>query len=193
MKKNYILLLSPSWKVKKGDIMEEGVWKRDETPYHIFQCSKCGQYQYVKSTQRIKKCLRCGRQHQVVQIKKESEIVNGITNAVDIVKQRQNELAVKELGYHPEFRAFGDFNIGQKPKKKIEKKDLPSIEADYTNLFQYVLKKLSEFYSFFPLYILEMFAENYGIPSAELKLLITNFRNQGLLIKLKDSTYKISL
>ncbi len=56
-----------------------------------------------------------------------------------------------------------------------------------------MLKKLSEFYSFFPLYILEMFAENYGIPSAELKLLITNFRNQGLLIKLKDSTYKISL
>ncbi len=96
--------------------MEEVGWRKDENPYLIFTCSKCTQYLYVKTTQKSKKCLRCGRQHKVSSIINSGEIVKGMTKAVEMVKTRQNELAVEELGAKPEFRAGDDFTIMKKIK-----------------------------------------------------------------------------
>ena len=85
--------------------MEEIAIKKDETPYLIFACKKCKEYSYVKTTQKTKKCLRCGRTHQVQRILNDGEVVCGMTEAVNSVKRKQNELAI------PEFRSGSDFVV----------------------------------------------------------------------------------
>ena len=85
--------------------MEEIAFKKDESPYLVFTCKKCRQYSYVKTTQKTKKCLRCGRTHQVKDILSLGEIIYGMTAAVEVVKQKQTELAI------PEFRSEGDFVV----------------------------------------------------------------------------------
>ncbi|MHA1292432.1 MAG: hypothetical protein ACTSQJ_07175, partial [Promethearchaeota archaeon] len=62
--------------------MEEIRWKRDKTPYLIFNCNKCKQYLYVKTIKKKKKCLRCGFVHKVKNIKYSKNIVYGLTSAV---------------------------------------------------------------------------------------------------------------
>jgi len=63
--------------------------------------SKCKQYLYVKTSQKAKRCLRCGQYHKISSIINSGEIVKGLSEAVDAVKTRQNELAIKELGNVP--------------------------------------------------------------------------------------------
>ena len=82
--------------------MEEVGFKKDENPYIVFPCSKCKQYMYVKTTQKTKRCLRCGRYHKVVTILSTGEIAKGMTNAVNMVKQKQREFSRKEVGEIPE-------------------------------------------------------------------------------------------
>ena len=62
--------------------MEEAAFKKDETPYLIYESSKCRQFMYVKTTQKGKKCLRCGRTHVVSKIIDSGEIVYGMSAAV---------------------------------------------------------------------------------------------------------------
>ena len=73
-------------------IIEEIAWKKDETPYIVFSCSKCKQFTYTKTTQKLKKCVRCGRTHIVANIEEQGEIVYGISKAVELVKIKQNEM-----------------------------------------------------------------------------------------------------
>ncbi len=172
--------------------MEESALKKDKTPYLIFACNKCQQYFYVKTTQKTKKCLRCGRSHQVKHILNEGQIVYGMTQAVNTVKQKQNELAV------PEFRSHGDFvittnkisnntNIIPPSAKKIKDKTESIIK------FKRLLGELSNLYEKFPVYMIEIMAENSGISSQELPHLIKTFKKRGYLILLKeeDFYYKI--
>ena len=177
--------------------IEEMTWKRDESPYIIFPCNKCGKYMYTKETQKSKKCLRCGRSHTVSRIKNLGEIVEGMTSAVELVKQKQNELAVRELGNQPEFRTSSDFKITNKisPNKPVfsefQVKDNEGNEDDYLDTFRLMLLELSKSYKEFPLYLIEIMADNYNIPDTELKLLIGNFQRQGILIRLYNYSYKI--
>ncbi|KKM06308.1 hypothetical protein LCGC14_1745280 [marine sediment metagenome] len=177
--------------------MEEMTWKRDETPYIIFSCKKCGQYTYAKETQKSKKCLRCGRSHIVARIKNLGETVKGMTSAVKAVKLKQNKLAIKELGNEPEFRTLSDFKITNKisPKKPIltefQVKDYERNEDDYLDSFKEMLLELSKSYRKFPLYMVELIAENYNIPDKELKLLIRNFQKKKMLI-LKNNLFHIN-
>ena len=173
--------------------MEESALKKDKTPYLIFACTKCQQYSYVKTSQKTKKCLRCGRSHQVKNILNEGKIVHGMTQAVNTVKQKQNELAV------PEFRSHGDFvittkkisnstNINPPSAKKIKNKTESIIK------FKALLHELSNLYDKFPAYMIEIMAENSGISNQELPHLIKRFKKRGYLILLKeeDYYYKIS-
>lgn len=168
-------------------------WKRDETPYIVFPCIKCHQYMYVKDTQKTKKCLRCGRSHKISEIKKDREIVRGMTRAVKIVKKRQNELALKELGSSPQFKSLNDFRIIMSMKGIDEVIDKNLLENDYLLRFSKILKELSELYKEFPLYIIEMMAEKYNIPKLELKLIMNLFIRQGILIRLTNHSYKIRI
>lgn len=173
--------------------MEEG-WKNDENPYLVIPCRKCSQYMYVKTTQKTKKCLRCGRQHKVSSILDSGEIVKGMTNAVEMVKTRQNELAIRELGDVPEFRAAEDFTVKRSLKQASE--DPSKILDDDNGLqpkFRGMLREISSSFKKFPYYVLEIMAENYGIPLSDLSLLVKNSRRKGCLIQSLDNYYTIDM
>lgn len=177
--------------------MEENAFKKDETPYLVFVCKKCHQYSYVKTTQKTKKCLRCGRTHQVKDLLRLGEIVNGMTEAVNTVKKKQTELAI------PEFRSEGDFVVAtnkfstRTPIKKSKNKVLSNKDSnkiiDFKEQFIEILLELSKLYGKFPKYMLEIMAENYEIPALELKLLIKSFKKQGILTELKNENFYYQL
>ena len=179
------------------DKMEENAFKKDETPYLVFVCKKCHQYSYVKTTQKTKKCLRCGRTHQVKDLLRLCEIVNGMTEAVNTVKKKQTELAI------PEFRSEGDFVVAtnkfstRTPIKKSKNKVLSNKDSnkiiDFKEQFIEILLELSKLYGKFPKYMLEIMAENYEIPALELKLLIKSFKKQGILTELKNENFYYQL
>lgn len=174
--------------------MEEVGFKKDETPYIIFTCSKCKQYMYVKTTQKTKKCLRCGRHHKVATIINSGEIVDGMTEAVNRVKQRQAEYGIKEKGDIPEFRAIGDFKSPLKIEgKTIKVKDNGDMEEDLFFCFKQMLSEISRLYSRFPYYIIKLMAEDYNIPNNELKTLFNAFLKKGILIQAENNLYKMGI
>ena len=165
--------------------MEDIAIKKDETPYLVFACRKCYQFSYVKTVQKTKKCLRCGRTHQVRDILNDGEVVYGMTEAVNTVKRKQNELAI------PEFRSGSDFvvatNTIARPKNRVKALRNEDQEVDYEERFAEMLFELSKLYKRFPRYMLEIMAENYGIPAIELKTLITNAKKSEILTKNGDN------
>lgn len=172
--------------------MEVGEWKRDETPYIVFACTKCKQFMYVKKTQKTKKCLRCRRTHKVSDISNSGEIVNGMTRAVETVKERQHELAIKEMGNAPEFRSFEDFKLPNLSRAKRRKVETSGEENDYLPQFKKMLIKLVELYIKVPYYGFEIFAEDYNIPKSELKILFHSFLKRGVITK-DNQEYRINL
>ena len=167
--------------------MEGATIKKDKTPYLIFACRKCREFSFVKTTQKTKKCLRCGRSHQVSNILKEGEKVFGMTEAVNAVKRKQNQLAI------PEFRSGSDFvvatnSIARPKSKKTAVKDEDQ-DIDYEQTFTEMLFELSKLYKWFPKYMLEIMSEDYGIPAIELKTLIRNAKKSRMLIKNDDDDY----
>jgi hypothetical protein len=164
--------------------MEENGWEKDQNQYLIATCLKCKQFMYVKTTQKTKKCLRCGRMHKVSSILNSGEIVKGMTKAVEMVKTRQNELAIREMGNIPELRAADDFTVKRRRKKII------NIDKNLSTKFQKMLQEISSSYTKFPSYVLEIMADNFSIPLPELKILVRSFQKKGILIR-EDSSYKI--
>ena len=179
--------------------MEDIAFKKDESPYVVFTCKKCRQYSYVKTTQKTKKCLRCGRTHQVKDILGFGEVVYGMTAAVEAVKQKQTELTI------PEFRSEGDFVVATNklPTRTLVKKSKTKVQSDndknndkninFEELFSEHLLELSKLYGKFPRYMIEIMADNYGIPALELKLLIKSFKKQGILTVLKNEDFYYKL
>ena len=155
--------------------MEQKRWEKDQTPYVVFICTKCQQYSYVKTTQKAKKCLRCGRTHQVKNILDKGEIVYGMTEAVNKVKQLQNSLGQAQFSTENEFIVYLNNQIIQKVPKPLERLE------DYEERFQQCLKKLSSKYSRFPLYLIEIIAQDYEIPPSEISLLINKSIKNGIL------------
>ena len=164
--------------------MEDVGFKKDETPYLVFACKKCQEYSYVKTVQKTKKCLRCGRTHQVRDILGDGEEVLGMTEAVNAVKKKQNEIAI------PEFRSGGDFVIATntiaRPESKVNPIRSEDQEINYEQKFTEMVIELSTLYKRFPKYLLEIKAEDYQIPPVELKSLIRNAKKSGILIKNED-------
>ena len=166
----------------------EGVkFKRDETPYLIFKCSKCNQYSYVKTTQKTKKCLRCGYSHQVSKILNHGHIVNGVSNAVNRVKDLQGEYGLKELKREPDFISEGSFKISTSSKKpntwskNSNRQDNDEDDKDLYVSFIQMLNNLSELFKTFPKYIIEIMAENNNIPQSKVsKLIIKAMRDNYL-------------
>jgi hypothetical protein len=162
--------------------MEEE-WKRDETPYLIFACHKCHQFSYVKTTQKTKKCLRCGRSHQVESLLNKAELVNGITRAVDRVKHLQNEFGYGELNGVPDFATEGGFKIAVSNERDVHilRPKNGDKEEQLFDSFTLALRELSKMYKSFPRYIIEIIAENKNIPQSEISILIKRALKEGLL------------
>ena len=174
---------------------EELGWTKDTTPYLVFPCEKCGQYLFVKqSGQLTKKCVRphCGRSHQVNTIKN-AQVVVGITAAKDTVKKMQHQLALRELGSSPDFHADHEFMVLAEvpPPKEITtgaKPELSESELQFAN----IIKKISQQYTEFPEYALELMTPEATISKAELKALIHRFVQQKVLIPLKNGYFKVN-
>ena len=153
--------------------------RRDETAYIVFKCLKCRQYIYAKATQKTKKCLRFGRSDQVKNIA-DGEIVKGMTAAVEYVKKKQNELALKELGAEPDLRTINDYSVVRKIKssKLFEgeaSKTSETEDHDYLQEFNEIIIKLSSMYKKFPDYMIKMMTEERRIPGDNVKMLINQF------------------
>ena len=173
--------------------MEDTEWKKDETSYLIFMCNKCKRYLYVKTSQKSKKCLQCGHMHKVsTTILKSGEIIKGLINAIKMVKNRQHDLALKEIGNEPEFRGSQDFKIVRKQKIKKLQLNSRGYDNDFTAKFKKMLIEISETYKEFPSYIMEVMADNYGIPNSEIKMLTRYFLKEGFLIRLENYLYTIN-
>ena len=177
--------------------METPKWKKDETPYMVFPCSKCNQYIYVKTTQKTKKCLRCNHTHQVKNLRG-SELVKGMSTAVITIKKRQNELAIKELGNEPELRGQNDFCVTDNCKTLLiqEEEDINSNileEDDYLEEFREILIQLSKAHKIIPDYLITIMTEEKKIPYDEVKFLMKKFQKFGILSPLKDNYYKIRI
>ena len=173
--------------------MEDIAWERDHTPYYVFTCTKCHQYMYVKITQKTKKCLRCGKAHKVENIQDSSELVNGISTVVEVVKARQNELAIQTLGDTPDLRASSDFKVARSCSTSRGTKHIEKSDNGFLEKYKKMLLKISSLYREFPLYVIEVMADSFGIPSSEIKVLTRNFMKEGIIIKLNTNFYKLDL
>ncbi len=168
--------------------MEEDEWKKDETPYLVFACLKCRQYLYVKTIKKNKKCLRCGRSHTISLVEKSGDIVKGITTAVEFVKQKQHELALKELGEIPNFQTVSGFRVIYN-----EKETKSTTTDNLTESFKRILIELHNSHKEFPLYMIEFMAEKHNIPKSDIELLTREFRRKKMLIKSEDNLFKADL
>ena len=113
------------------------------------------------------------------------EVVYGMTEAVNAVKRKQNELAI------PEFRSGSDFVIATqsivRTKSKVKELKGDEEEIDYLAKFTAMLLELSKLYKRFPKYMLEIMAEDHDIPALELKSLIMSAKKSGTLVKNSDN------
>ncbi|KKL49153.1 hypothetical protein LCGC14_2318350, partial [marine sediment metagenome] len=149
--------------------MEEDEWKKDETPYLVFACLKCRQYLYVKTIKKNKKCLRCGRSHTISLVEKSGDIVKGITTAVEFVKQKQHELALKELGEIPNFQTVSGFRVIYN-EKETKSTTTDNLTDNLTESFKRILIELHNSHKEFPLYMIEFMAEKHNIPKSDIEL-----------------------
>jgi hypothetical protein len=170
--------------------MEEIAWKRDDTSYLVFPCEKCNQYTYTKTTRKTKKCARCRHLNNIEFVFDKGEVVNGISTAVELVKQKQHEFAIKELGTSPEFRASDDFKVLKPNDWEFSVLD-GERDGEFYEKFNQILLELYELYKEFPFYLIELNSEKHGIPIPEVKLLTRLFLKQGKLIKSRETMFTI--
>ncbi len=64
---------------------------------------------------------------------------------------------------------------------------------DYSDKFLEGLHYLATTYRKFPKFMIEIIAENYGIPSSKIKELIYKFRKEGVLVIVKNEGYTFIL
>jgi hypothetical protein len=173
--------------------MDNQYWKRDDKPYLVFICKNCKQYSYVKLGQKTKTCFRCGKRYQVSRISNSGEIVKGITNALNYVKVKQNELMSNAIDKKHDLRTENDFTIAINQKDQYYEKliEHKKEEKDTINLFDNILKSLSRLYKEFPRFMIEIMAEDFNIPKEDLNILINNFKLNGSLIEVKNQYYKL--
>ena len=169
--------------------MEEYGIKKNKTRYYVFACSNCKNYSYVKTTQKTRKCLRCGRSHQIKDIASISEVIEGITAAKNRVIKLQDGLARKELGSNPDLNAENEFCFKIKSLRKNTYSKEAKIDMDFSATFRKVLIQLRAQYKSFPLFLIEMLAEDKGIPSGEVKIMVARFIKEGILKKNKEGLF----
>lgn len=66
-------------------------------------------------------------------------------------------------------------------------------DIDYSNLFMDVLQYLQSTYKKFPKFMIEIIAENYGIPPEKIKELIIIYMKNGILKILRNEGFYYQL
>ncbi len=119
------------------------------------------------------------------------EYVNGLSLAVNRVKEKQNNLAIKELGHPPELRGLNEYKFKPKVNSKKEKmmKKKEEIEGKKEK-FQKLLFELSKKYRIFPKYMIELLIDDYQIPKTKLNNLIMYDLKKKILEEINKNYYK---
>ena len=165
--------------------MNEVGFEKDQSDYIIFSCTKCHQYSYVKTTQKTKKCLRCGRLYQVKLLLESGVIVKGMSAALFKVKELQNQLG------SPNFRTTQEFVIAT---KSLNKNFIQTTELEPNKLkFLSLLKDISHKYKIFPLYIIDLMAPEYNLSKEVIAKLISQSLKSKILIKKQEGQYHVKL
>lgn len=150
---------------------------------------------YVKKAQKNAKCLRCGRSHKVENIRNPEMVVKGIIEATRQVQKKQHELALKDPEFNLNLSSENSFTVARNLKDDHEKNSLYLKELDnkndYSEKFKTLLKKLSTMYKKFPKFMIEIMAEDYEIPMAEINILINEFEKKGVLIPLRNNYFAL--
>lgn len=160
--------------------------KKDKTPYIVFACKKCNQYIYAKSSQKNKKCSRCGHAHRMSEMISSGTIVNGISNALCVIKNKQDELALKVQGSPPKLRPFDKRQIDL-----VSGQDALGSEKNSTSNFTKDLMAFFKIHEEIPKYAIELLAEQHKMSRPETNRLIRNFVEKGVLTPQGYDYYKI--
>ncbi|MBN1801448.1 MAG: hypothetical protein JW891_08080 [Candidatus Lokiarchaeota archaeon] len=168
--------------------MKERGWKKDVTPYFVFCCFKCNNYSLVKTTQKRKKCLRCGHFHIVTQLESTSEVIKGATAARKRLIELQNSLSLKETGRLPDFSADGDYSISNSSNFDNIYSNKELTKYDF---FKMVLRKLDQRFKRFPEHVIYMLAEDHGISKEKVKRFIDICFREGFLKKTQEDLFYI--
>lgn len=179
-----------SIKFEDRESLEGRTFKKDEKPYLVFPCNKCGQYSYVKLTQKGKKCLRCGRTPQVSKIKDSGEVVNGISVAVETVKKRQNELAFEKLGGEPDLLTSQSFKKPRTPSFISQTEREQNLDK-YEKFKRLLLKKTKRFPKF-PRYVLDFTAEEMNLSKSERDKYIGLLIKKEIILSTDEGKYRLN-
>ncbi len=177
--------------------METNKWKKDKTPYYIFACVKCGRTLYVKTTQKTKKCLNCMRIHHLAKLPDTTEVIYGLNNTINAVKDKQHTLAIKETGHTPDLRSNNEFRVRTHPAKPSNfSKTLLGVDhgdSAYVKEFKTLLLDLFSKFKEFPQYMIHIMSSEYHIPDSEIPLLLSRFIHNGMLIALPNDYFTLLL
>jgi len=166
-----------------------GFPKKDQAPYLVFACSKCGQYSFVKPTQKNKKCMRCGRTHNVSTLS--GEIIKGVFAAREAVVQKQHQLKGT-----PQFISNNGFELAAPiPPKESNVREASLKKSqdpdDYSLAFRNILGVIRKEFARCPGYFILYWAEEARIPAKEVQFLMRNAVRQKILQPQKEGYFKI--
>ena len=137
------------------------------------------------------------RTHRVAKLPDTTEVIYGLNNAINAVKDKQHTLAIQETGHTPDLRSNIEFRIGTHsanpsnfPKTLL---GVELIEGAYAKEFTILLLDLFSKFSHFPRYMIHMVSSEYHIPHSEIPLLLSRFLHSGILIALPNEYFTLSL
>ncbi len=133
----------------------------------------------------------------MISVIKNNTVAKGMTEALNLVRQNQYQLSIKELKGDTGFSIPNDislsFNAGSSEElfeRKLKNKKKRELEDDYESEFKELLLKINESYDKFPFYLIKSLLEEFKIPKSQLKLLIPKFVQKGMLIRMSGNYFK---
>lgn len=134
------------------------------TDYLVFACGKCGQYTYAKTSQKGKKCPRCGRNHKVNSVN--GRIVDGCTAAMKTVKKLQDRMYKNSETFESSqpvvkltssaLKINHDGNIAEIEPKTRRNTKSNSLQKLLASIYEFQQNEHITADSGFPIYILEL-------------------------------------
>jgi hypothetical protein len=137
------------------------------------------------------------RTHRVANLPGPTEVIYGLTNAIDAVKDRQHTLAIQETGHAPALKNDIEFRVetcSAKPSYVAKTfLGVDNSEDEYVEEFKILIQDLFTKFKRFPRYMIHIVSTEYHIPDSEIPLLLSRFTHNGTLIALPNDYFTLSL
>ena len=137
------------------------------------------------------------RTHRVANLPDTTEVIYGLNNTIDAVKDKQHTVAIQETGQRPDLKSENEFRVrtlyakpGDFPKTIL---GVDNSEDKYVEGFKILIQDLFTKFKRFPRYMIHMMSSEYHIPTSEIPLLLNRFTHTGMLIALPNEYFTLSL